>query len=56
VDGLHHPLEDGVEDSARFLGVPVGEEFHRALQVSEEHRHLLTLTLQRSLGVDDSFS
>jgi hypothetical protein len=49
VDGLHHPLEDGVEELARLLGVPVGEQLHRALQIGEEDRHLLTLALQRAL-------
>ncbi len=28
VDGLHHLLEDGVEELARLLGVAVGEQFH----------------------------
>ena len=43
VDGLHHPLEDGVEELARLLGVAVGEQLHRALEVGEEHRDLLAL-------------
>ena len=49
VDGLHHPLEDGVEELPRLLGVPIREELHRALEVGEEHGHLLPLTLQRAL-------
>ena len=46
VDGLHHPFQDGIEELPRLLGVPVGEELHRALEVGEEHRHLLALALE----------
>ena len=28
VDGLHHPLEDRVEDAAGLLGIAVGEQLH----------------------------
>jgi hypothetical protein len=54
MDGLHHQLKDRIEDLARFLGIAIGEELHRALQVGEEDRDLLALTLERGLGVDDS--
>ena len=47
MDGLHHVLEDGIEDLAGLLGVAVGEQLHRTLEVGEEHRHLLTLTFER---------
>ena len=50
VDGLHHPLEHGVEDFARLLGVAVGEQLHRALEVGEQHRHLLALAFEGGLG------
>ena len=53
MDGLHHPLEHGVEELPRLLGVAVGEQFHRALEVGEEHRHLLALALEGSLGGED---
>ena len=53
VDGLHHPLEDGVEKLAGLLGVAVGEQLHRALQVGEEHRDLLALALERGLRGED---
>src|SRR5215470_3922872 len=43
--GLHHPFEHGVEYLARFLGITVGEQLHRALQIGEEHRDLLALAL-----------
>jgi hypothetical protein len=26
VDGFHHPLKDGIEELARLLGVPVGQQ------------------------------
>ena len=53
VDRLHHPLEDRVEELARLLGVPVGEQLHRALEVGEEHRDLLALALQGGLRGQD---
>jgi hypothetical protein len=28
VHGFHHVLEDGIQDLARLLRVPVGEQFH----------------------------
>ena len=53
VDRLHHAFEDGVKDLSRLLGITVGEEFHRALQVGEEHRDLLALALESGLGSED---
>ena len=55
VDGLHHPLEDGVEELPGLLGVPVGEQLHRALHVGEEHGDLLALPLERALRGQDPF-
>ena len=46
VHGLHHALEHGVEELARLLGVAVGEQLHRALEVGEEHGDLLALAFQ----------
>src|SRR3989442_11514465 len=34
--GFHHPFEHRVEDLPRFLGVTVGEQLYRALEVGEE--------------------
>ena len=53
VDGLHHPLEHGVEELARLLGIAVGEQLHRALEVGEEHGDLLALALERALRGED---
>ena len=46
VDRLHHPLEHGIEEPARLLGIAVGEQLHRALEVGEEHGDLLALALE----------
>jgi hypothetical protein len=53
VDGLHHPFEHGVEDLARLFGITVGEQLHRALEVGEEHGHLLAFAFQRGLRRED---
>jgi hypothetical protein len=55
VDGFHHVLKHGIEDPARFLRVSVGEQFHRALQVSEQNRDLLAFTFEGRLRVQDAF-
>jgi hypothetical protein len=53
VDGLHHPFEDWIENLARFLGIAIGEQLHRPLEVGEEHSHLFALPLEGALGVYD---
>jgi hypothetical protein len=53
VDGLHHPFEDGIEELSGLLGIPVGEQFHRALEVGEEDRDLLALALEGALRGED---
>ncbi len=53
VDRLHHPLEDGVQELPGLLGIPIGEELHRAFHVGEQHRHLLALALQCGSGNED---
>ena len=53
VDGLHHALEHGIEELARLLGVAVGEQLHRALEVGEEHGDLLALAFERGLRGED---
>ena len=55
VDGLDHPIEDRVEELARFLWVAVGEQFHETLEVGEQDGHLLALPFQRRLGDEDLF-
>jgi len=53
VDGLHHVLEDGVENLAGLLGITVGQQLHRSFQVGEQHGHLFALALERGLGRED---
>ena len=53
VDGLHHALEHGIEELARLLGIAVGEQLHRALEVGEEHGDLLALAFERGLRGED---
>jgi hypothetical protein len=53
VHGFHHPFQHWVEQLARLLGITVGEQLHRALEVGEEHRHLLALALESGLGGED---
>ena len=56
VDCLHHAFEHGVEELARILGIAVGEQLHRPLQVGEQNRHLLALAFKGRLRVKDAFS
>ena len=53
VHGLHHVLEHGVEKLARLLGVAVGEQLHRALEVGEQHGDLLALAFEGGLRGED---
>ena len=50
---LHHPFEHRVEELARLLGVAIGQQLHRALQVGEEDRDLLALAFEGGLGSED---
>jgi hypothetical protein len=45
MDGLHHPLEYWIQELTGLLGIAVGQQFHRALQVGEEHGDLLAFPL-----------
>jgi len=59
-DPIAHHLVHGAliamhgENLPRLFGVAIGEQFHRALQVCEQNRHLFALTFQRGLGREDS--
>jgi hypothetical protein len=55
VNSLHHVLKDRVEDLARFLGIAIGEELHRALEVGEEHGDLLALALESGFRGQNAF-
>jgi hypothetical protein len=53
VHRVHHQREDGIEELARVLGVPVGEQCHGAFQVGKEHGDLLALAFEGGLGGED---
>ena len=53
VDGLHHALQDRVEELAGLLGVAVGQQLHGALQVGKQHRDLLALAFEGAAGGED---
>jgi hypothetical protein len=48
-------LEDRIKKFARLFRITVGEQLHRALEVGEKDRDLLTLAFQGSLGREDPF-
>ena len=50
VHGRHQALQHRVEELPRFLGIAVGQQFHGALQVGEQHRDLLALAFQGAPG------
>src|SRR5262249_30960316 len=53
VHGVHHSMEDGVEERARLLGIAVGQELRGAFEVREQHRDLLALALNRAPRRED---
>ena len=53
VHGRHHELDHRIEDLARVLGIAVGEELHRALQIGEQHGDLLAFPLDGGLRGED---
>ena len=53
VHGVHHAFEHGVEELPGLLGIAVGQQLHRALQIGKEHRDLLALAFQGTAGGED---
>jgi hypothetical protein len=51
--GLHHSLEDGVQELPGIFGIAVGEQLHRALQVREQDGDLFALAFERGLRGQD---
>ena len=49
VDGIHHELQDGVQELPGFLWIAFHQKLHRPLEIGKEHRHLLALTLESCL-------
>jgi hypothetical protein len=54
VDGLHHAFEHRVEELPRLLGIAVGQQLHRALQVGKQHGDLFALAFEGRLGCEDA--
>jgi hypothetical protein len=50
MDGLHHQCQHRIEKLACFLGISVGEQLHRPLEVGEENGDLLALAFESRLG------
>ena len=53
VHGLHHVLQHRIEELACLFRVAIGEEFHRALEIGEQHCYLLALALEGGPRGDD---
>ena len=51
--GVHHALQHRIEELPGLLGIAVGEEFHRALEVGKQHGDLLALAFQGAAGGED---
>jgi hypothetical protein len=49
----HHALQHRVEELASLLGVAVGQQLHRALEIGKQHRDLLALALEGCAGGND---
>jgi hypothetical protein len=50
VHGPHHAFQDGIEELPGLLRIPVGQEFHRTLEVRKQHRDLLAFPFQGTAG------
>src|SRR5262245_17359085 len=53
MDGLHHQCQHRIEELACFLGISVGEQLHRPLEVGEEDGDLLALAFEGRPRVED---
>ena len=51
--GLYHAFENGIQRLSSVLGITVGEQLQRSLEVGEEDRDLLALAFERRLGGQD---
>jgi hypothetical protein len=54
VDRFHHPLQHGIENLPGLLGIAVGEQLHRALEVGEQDRDLLPFPFECGLRSEDA--
>jgi hypothetical protein len=44
---LDHRLQHRIDERARLFGVTTGQQLHRALDVGEQHGHVLAFALER---------
>jgi hypothetical protein len=51
--GVHHALEDQIEELTGLLGIAVSKQLHRAFEVGEEDRLLLALAFEGGFGGED---
>ena len=50
VHGRHQALQHRVEELPGLLGIALGQEFHRALEIGKQHGDLLALAFQGAAG------
>jgi hypothetical protein len=55
VDGRHDALQHRAKELVDLFWVTVGQEFHGALEVGEQHRDLLALAFQGTAGRENLF-
>src|SRR6266852_3594336 len=46
----HHVFQDGVEELPGFLGIALGQEFHRAFEVGKQHRDVFAFAFEGTPG------
>jgi hypothetical protein len=49
----HQALQHRVEELPRLFRVAVGQEFHEAFEIGEEHHDLLALAFEGAVGDED---
>src|SRR6266542_705206 len=52
---FHHVLDHSVKKFARFFGITVGEQLHRAFHIGKQHRDLLAFSFERTFRVENLF-
>jgi hypothetical protein len=53
VHGRHHAFQDWVEELTGFLGITIGQQFHRAFEIGKQHRDLLAFAFEGTAGGED---
>jgi hypothetical protein len=55
VHGFHHMPDYSIKEFARFLRIPIGEQFHRPFHVGEQNGNLLAFAFEGGFRVEDLF-